>query len=119
MALTHWQRFEYVPFSIPGYKPARMVWLDISGCTDSNMPGREGEYEYQSPGWKSTIGGKMLASVGHMHDGGTQTMVYINNKRVCTSEQLYGTKETYYEKNGIPNLNDPTADHGVGGHRKR
>jgi hypothetical protein len=37
--------------------------------------------------------------------GGVFTTLYINDKPVCTSHQLYGTKEGYIEKEGVMNMN--------------
>jgi hypothetical protein len=105
--------------STPDYKPAQMLWMDLTGCSDSYMPGREGYYEYRSPGWKSSIGGRLLSTNGHMHDGGVFTTLYINDKPVCVSTQLYGTKDEFKEKGDILNVNDPASSKvNHGGHSK-
>jgi hypothetical protein len=90
---------------MPGYKPARMVWADITGCGASEAIPKEGSYEFKSPGWSSTIGGVMLSTLGHVHDGGVYTTLYINEKPVCRSDQFYGTKPAFFERDGIANLN--------------
>jgi len=96
--------YEWVPRSEPGYRPARMIWTDITGCGASEAAPKEGTYEMMSPGWTSTIGGVMLATLGHVHDGGVYTTLYVNEKPVCRSDQFYGTKPNFFEKPGIPNL---------------
>jgi hypothetical protein len=40
--------------------------------------------------------------------GGVYTTLYINDKPICVSHQLYGTKDGYIEKEGVMNMN---ADH--------
>jgi hypothetical protein len=105
-----------------------MVWMDIVGCGDSDTPAREGYFEIKSPPWKSKIGGVMLATAGHVHDGkslyyttdshltllgGAYTTLYVNNRPICVSKQLYGTKTAYIEKGNVTNLNDDNA-HGHG-----
>jgi hypothetical protein len=61
--------YEWVPQLTPGYFPARMMWMDIAGCGDSDMIAKEGLYEVKSPVWKSKVGGLLLATTGHVHDG--------------------------------------------------
>jgi len=101
--------FEHVPKTMPGYKPARMLWMDITGCGASEARPQEGNYELRSPSWNSTIGGVMLATLGHVHDGGVYTDLYVNDKLVCRSDQFYGTKRAFVEKEGIINLSSDAA----------
>lgn len=72
-----------------------MAWLDITGCGSSEVPAQGGEYTKTSPGWSSTVSGKLLSAVGHVHDGGMDTTVYVNGKPVCVSQQIYGRKPGY------------------------
>jgi hypothetical protein len=37
--------------------------------------------------------------------GGVYTTLYLNDKPICVSHQLYGTKEGYIEKEGVMNMN--------------
>lgn len=71
----------------------RPVWLDIAQCTLNS---------YYSPGfglqdahydWKSTIGGKLIAAAGHIHDHGVN--IEVTNKTageslLCNSVAGYG-----------------------------
>lgn len=91
------------------YKPAQFLWMDITDCGTSEAPPQEGFYEVKSSGWNSTIEGGLLATIGHTHDGGVWTTLYVNDKPVCRSDQLYGTKKQYFEKASIPNLNTAAA----------
>lgn len=56
-------KYEYVPQSTPGYKKAEMVWMDITGCGNSDAPAQVGNYELKSSGWSSKISGKLLATL--------------------------------------------------------
>jgi hypothetical protein len=107
--------------STPGYKPAKMLWMDVTGCYNANAAAKEGAYELRSPGWKSTISGVLLSTLGHTHDGGVYTNLYINDRPVCTSHQLYGTKPGFFEKGDIKNVNSEqqqqqAVEAGHGGH---
>jgi hypothetical protein len=90
-----------------------MLWMDVTGCGASEAKPQEGVYELRSPGWNSTISGVMLSTLGHVHDGGVYTTLYVNEKPVCRSDQFYGTKPAFFEKDGITNLNSDTV---LGGH---
>ncbi|KAF2231815.1 hypothetical protein EV356DRAFT_578880 [Viridothelium virens] len=77
------------------YKAANMAWLDVTGCGDSEVTAQEGVYTLSSPGWRSTVSGKLLSALGHVHDGGVDVTVYVNGNPVCVSQQLYGRKPGY------------------------
>jgi hypothetical protein len=81
-----------------------MIWTDVTGCGPSEAQPKEGTYELRSPGWNSTIGGVMLKTWGHLHDGGIYTTLFVNDKPVCRSDSFYGTKDRFVEKPGVPNL---------------
>jgi hypothetical protein len=101
--------YEHVPEGTPGYKPATMVWLDVTDCGEARTPAKEGSYELQSTPWASTIEGTMLFTAGHAHDGtrrifirqplihsgGVKTTFYVNGKPLCNAEQRYGTRPEY------------------------
>jgi hypothetical protein len=61
--------YEHVPEGSIGYKPATMVWLDVTDCGEAKTPAKEGSYELQSTPWTSTVEGVMLYTAGHSHDG--------------------------------------------------
>jgi hypothetical protein len=46
-----------------------MIWMDITGCGHAEVPAKEGYYEMKSPGWTSTVKGRLLHTLGHTHDG--------------------------------------------------
>jgi len=43
-----------------------------------------------SPKFSITHDASIVASNGHMHDGGKMMQMYVNDKEVCTSEAVYG-----------------------------
>ena len=76
-------------------KAANMAWLDVTGCGESEVTAHEGVYTLSSPGWRSTISGKLLSALGHVHDGGADVTVYVNGNTVCVIQQLYGRRPGY------------------------
>jgi hypothetical protein len=46
-----------------------MIWMDVTGCGHAEVPAQEGYYELKSMGWKSTIRGRLIHTLGHTHDG--------------------------------------------------
>jgi hypothetical protein len=91
------QTYEWIPIPNSGYKDATLLWLDITGCGNSDYPPQEGVYEIKSPAWNSTISGNLITAFGHVHDGGAAIVNYVNGKPVCTSTQYYATKPGYQE----------------------
>jgi hypothetical protein len=56
---------------------------------------------------------------GSAFTGGVFTTLYLNDKPICISQQLYGTKEGYVEKPGVMNMNsamEMTSGGEHGGH---
>ncbi|KAI5856333.1 hypothetical protein BZA05DRAFT_433949 [Tricharina praecox] len=83
--------YEYVELAnAEKYVGIDVAWLDATGCGASSVPAKEGVYAISSPGWNSTIAGKMIFAAGHVHDGGVNTTVFLNGEVVCVSEMLYG-----------------------------
>jgi len=96
-SMTYYMRFRYevIDFNSPaaaGYQAVATLWLDIGGCSGSNVPAREGVYQIESPVYKLTMGGLLLETSSHLHDGGTHMDVFHNGKKACTSNVLYGRK---------------------------
>ncbi len=41
--------WEWVPKETPGYKPAEMLWIDVTSCgRQSDFPGRPGTFQLES-----------------------------------------------------------------------
>jgi hypothetical protein len=66
------------------YKAATMRWVQIL----YPMP-EPGKKLYKSMSMPSSVNGKLLYTIGHMHDGGTNLKLLINNQTVCDSVMYY------------------------------
>jgi hypothetical protein len=66
------------------YKAASMRWVQIL----NPMP-EPGKTSYQSMSMRSSINGKLLYTIGHMHDGGTNLKLLINGQTACDSVMYY------------------------------
>jgi hypothetical protein len=88
--------FETIPKSNKEYKPATMYWLTIGDAW-----AKQGRYKFDTifPTW-SGVNGKLLYSIGHMHDGGTDMELFVNDKMVCKSIMHYNAREGYKAANG-------------------
>jgi hypothetical protein len=89
--------FEYVPKSMPGYKPAKLVWVDVTNCAKtSDFAPSTGVYQKESQGFKMNHDGDLLFGTGHMHDGGVHVELLVNGKVSCTSKQIYANRRGHY-----------------------
>lgn len=89
--------FEYVPKTTPGYKEARLVWVDVTNCAKtSDFNPEKGVYEKQSKGFTMYHDGELLFAQGHMHDGGVRVELLVNGKVTCNSKQIYGNRRGHY-----------------------
>jgi hypothetical protein len=63
--------FEFVPKSAPGYRAAKMVWVDVTNCAKtSDFKPLTGVYTKESRAYKMQHDGDFVFAQGHMHDGG-------------------------------------------------
>jgi hypothetical protein len=77
-------------------RPVTPVWMDIDNCADS---------EYAVPSgpsnrlwtWRSTLTGRVVATAGHVHDGGIKTVLtnQTRNHEMCSSYAGYGTRPEF------------------------
>jgi len=72
------------------YKDIVMRWLTIGYPAPPT-----GKKSYPTQPWKADMNAKLLYAIGHMHDGGTNMDLRINNKVVCDSQMFYGKREGY------------------------
>lgn len=104
--------YEVLDFNQPeakGYSGAVGIWMDVGGCTGSNVPAKQGVYQLESPVYKVSTPGRLLEASGHLHgmltlsldvvcgleltrriDGGTHIDIIHNGKVLCTPRVLYG-----------------------------
>jgi hypothetical protein len=89
-------KIDWLPGSTAGIRPVTPVWLDVNNCRTS---------EYEVPAghssvhwtWPSNITGRIVATGGHVHTGGTSITVsnQTTGQRLCTSWAGYGTKAAF------------------------
>lgn len=99
--------FEHIPKESPQgklYKGTYMFWNAIGDPTE--IP--EGRTAYESPPWESTMNGKLLWTSAHLHDGGTNQVLYINDRPVCNSTQFYAQNYNFghsmHKENGMQQM---------------
>jgi hypothetical protein len=87
--------YEYIPYNPDDFETVTSVWLDIGGCrrSDIDVPKDKTSFHFCSPGWKSTISGRIICVLGHLHDGGTHLDVRKDDESVCRSVPKYDDKE--------------------------
>jgi len=93
-SLTLEVTYEIIPKGKGGYKGATMYWLTLGADRDA----KDGKYSFSTQTSRVTGNGKLLYSIGHMHDGGTDMQLFVESsmvaglgtKPVCTSVMHYG-----------------------------
>jgi len=75
--------------------------LSISQCAGRQIKvSNQGPTNTTSGKWSFMEDGNLLAARGHLHDGGDQIGLFINNKFVCSSKATYGGSESTATVNG-------------------
>jgi len=85
--------FEYLEKSQPEaqeYKDSYLIWNSVGTPQYQN-----GSYSHKSSEWIVPRSGVLLHGMGHMHDGGTNVDLYINDKMVCSSRMYYNARPGY------------------------
>jgi len=83
--------YEYLPGKVG--EEATMSIVNTLGCFDAiGFYGKSGAGVIKSKDFKVLQDGTILAARGHLHDGGEHMNVLLNDKLVCTSNAVYGTK---------------------------
>jgi hypothetical protein len=91
---------------------SKPLWLDIDGCGDSEYTTPVG-YADTTTSWPSTVGGRMIAISGHLHDVDiTSANPCLNHcpaegGGIATTAELVGGPNTYYGP--VPPNNPPPA----------
>jgi hypothetical protein len=92
------------------YKAVTMRWVQIR----YSLP-EPGKKVYKSLPMPSGVNGKLLYTVGHMHDGGTNLKLLINNQTACDSVMYYGIDGNIIKAKqpGEVSRRNPQHSHGV------
>jgi hypothetical protein len=109
--------------------------MDLGGCGGTWFSPQSGQYDLKSFTWKSSITGKILFVAGHVHSvsrpncfmlcsssdhlqGGLNTKLYVNDKPICNSEQIYGRKRTSVDVTGLKHISDNGVCTNIGNLKK-
>lgn len=104
--------YEYIPYMPDDFETVTSIWLDIGGCegSDKPVPADKTSFRFCSPGWKSSISGRIICVLGHLHDGGTHLGVRKDEESVCRSVPTYDDKGMDHAHDG----HDLVRRHGGG-----
>jgi hypothetical protein len=64
--------YDYIDGPLPAnWTETKSVWLDAASCGTSEVRPRQqtGKFSIQSNPWKPNFEGRILSSIGHLHDG--------------------------------------------------
>lgn len=93
--------FEWIPGNPSDFYEITPIWLDIGGCEGSDVPAKSSTtFQYTSPLYKSTFSGAVVATAGHLHDGGVYIPIEKNSDPFCNSVALYGQSSGYFDAPG-------------------
>jgi len=85
--------YDILPGELPaGWSSAKTVWLDVASCMTSEVPApqQSGAFEIKSIPWKPNFEGKIIDSIGHLHDGGVAVETLLGSgKKLCRSDSKY------------------------------
>jgi hypothetical protein len=89
-------KMNHVPAEGSDLKPVRPVWLDVDNCRTSQyaIPAGASNRVWT---WESNLTGRVVATGGHVHDGGLKIDLsnQTTGEKMCTSYAGYGTDPAY------------------------
>jgi hypothetical protein len=99
-----------------GWKDVKTVFLDANACKSSEVPSPKGKTQFtiQSKPWTPNIEGRLIDSIGHLHDGGIHIdIVAGGGTTLCKSTAVYSGRPDYvYRDTGMAMHGDKVArDH--------
>jgi hypothetical protein len=95
--------YEYVPGFPSSFHKVTQILLEITGCgTDSEEQAMNNTaFHYTSPVWTANTTGRVVAAIGHIHDGGVNLDITKNNSTLCDSVAAYGQNSGYIDPSGM------------------
>lgn len=106
--------YEYLPGSPSSFHKVTPVWLDITGCGDSEEPAENNTaFNYTSPVWTANVAGRVTVAAGHIHDGGVNLDITQNNSTLCDSVAAYGQNSGYIDSSGTSMPGMPMTNMGM------
>ncbi|KAF1813274.1 hypothetical protein P152DRAFT_481382 [Eremomyces bilateralis CBS 781.70] len=86
--------WEFLPkAATAGFKQTKALWMDVTNCGVSSVapPANKQVFTLKSDAFTIPANGQMLGTAGHLHDGGVNVNVYLNDKVICDSQATYST----------------------------
>jgi len=92
--------YDYTDGKLPaGWSDVKTVFLDANSCQSSEVPSPKGKqvFSIQSKPWRPTVEGRIIDSMGHLHDGGTDIDIFSSgtSQPLCHSKAVYAGKPEY------------------------
>jgi hypothetical protein len=81
-----------------GWNSTKTVWLDAFSCGTSEVwpPQEHGKFEISSKKWTPNLEGRVIDSIGHLHDGGSEVETKVTDTNsLCTSQTRYSETPNY------------------------
>jgi hypothetical protein len=80
-----------------GWSDIKAVFLDANSCKSSEVPSPKGKtaFDIASKPWKPNVEGRIVDSLGHLHDGGTEIDIHAGPQPLCKSKAIYADKPEY------------------------
>jgi hypothetical protein len=99
-----------------GWQDVKSAFLDANSCKSSEVPSPKGKTQFtiQSKPWRPNVEGRIIDSIGHLHDGGIQIDIMAGGTNaLCKSKAVYSDKPQYvYRDTGMAMHGDKVAkDH--------
>ncbi|KAF2758749.1 hypothetical protein EJ05DRAFT_528048 [Pseudovirgaria hyperparasitica] len=100
--------YEWIPKNSPEgikYHKAQLLWTNIGApCGDGDVTLVPGISTYDSDSWTSTVAGRLLVAKSHVHDGGLNSTLSLNDQHICISEQSYGANANFVSSDGLAHV---------------
>jgi hypothetical protein len=95
-----------------GVDEIKVIWFDVAQCgTSEVIPMQQsGKWEMKSTSWTPNFNGEIMGAAGHLHDGGTNVHLLVDDELVCDSSATYGGSPEFIGKGmGGGHHGGPTA----------
>jgi hypothetical protein len=89
-------KVRWSPAAAGGVRPLTPIWLDMNNCRTSEYAVPAGPSSSHWT-WTSNVTGRIVATAGHVHDGGVRTTLTNQTTRqhLCTSWAGWGKKSAF------------------------
>lgn len=95
-----------------GWSDVKTVFLDANACKSSEVASPKGKtkFEISSKAWRPNIEGRIVDSMGHLHDGGIDIDITTHGKPLCKAVATYaGSPEYVYREVAMEMHGDKVA----------